>query len=198
MLIDAATEGFSRGRNLEKIGQHAGDTSELFFTDLRLGADAVLGRLGGGFGHLMDELPRERLVLGVTAVGAAEGCIEQTIEYTTGRKAFGQPISSFQNTRFELARMKTDLEVHRAFVKHCAALYAEGRLDVPSAAMVKLSSTEMQCRVADGCLQLFGGYGYMMDYPAQRYWRDVRLMEIGEGTSEILRLVIAKKLLEAL
>lgn len=195
MLIDAATEGFSRGRNLEKIGQHAGDTSELFFTDLRLGADAVLGRIGGGFGHLMDELPRERLVLGVTAVGAAEGCIEQTIEYTTGRKAFGQPISSFQNTRFELARMKTDLEVHRAFVKHCAALYAEGRLDVPTAAMVKLSSTEMQCRVADGCLQLFGGYGYMTEYPIARAFVDARVQRIYGGTSEIMKEVIARSML---
>ena len=195
LLIDAASEGFSRGRNLEKIGQHGGDTSELFFSDLRVPKDAVLGKLGGGFGHLMDELPRERLVLGVTAVGAAQGCIEQTIEYTTGRKAFGQPISSFQNTRFELATMKTDLEVHRAFVNHCAALYRDGKLDVPTAAMVKLASTEMQCRVADGCLQLFGGYGYMSEYPIARAFVDARVQRIYGGTSEIMKEVIARSML---
>ena len=154
-----------------------------------------MGKLGGGFGHLMDELPRERLVLGVTAVGAAQGCIEQTIEYTTGRKAFGQPISSFQNTRFELATMKTDLEVHRAFVNHCAALYRDGKLDVPTAAMVKLASTEMQCRVADGCLQLFGGYGYMSEYPIARAFVDARVQRIYGGTSEIMKEVIARSML---
>ena len=195
LLIDAASEGFSRGRNLEKIGQHGGDTSELFFSDLRVPKDAVLGKLGGSFGHLMDELRRERLVLGVTAVGAAQGCIEQTIEYTTGRKAFGQPISSFQNTRFELATMKTDLEVHRAFVNHCAALYRDGKLDVPTAAMVKLASTEMQCRVADGCLQLFGGYGYMSEYPIARAFVDARVQRIYGGTSEIMKEVIARSML---
>lgn len=195
LLIDSALEGYSRGRNLEKIGQHAGDTSELFFSNLRIPQSSVLGNVGGGFGHLMDELPRERLVLGVTAIGAAQGCIEQTIEYTTTRKAFGQAIASFQNTRFELARMKTDLEVHRAFVNHCAALYAEGKLDVPTAAMVKLAGTEMQCRVADGCLQLFGGYGYMNEYPIARAFVDARVQRIYGGTSEIMKEVIARSML---
>ena len=195
LLIEAAMDGYSRGRNLEKIGQHAGDTSELFFSDLRLPQTAVLGRIGNGFGHMVDELPRERLVLAVSAVAAAEGCIAQTIEYTRNRKAFGQAISSFQNTRFELAAMKTDLEVNRAFVQRCAALYAEGKLDVPTAAMVKLASTEMQCRVADGCLQLFGGYGYMSEYPIARAFADARVQRIYGGTSEIMKEVIARSML---
>ncbi|MBB86686.1 MAG: acyl-CoA dehydrogenase [Xanthomonadales bacterium] len=194
-LVDSQLDGFSRGRNLDKIGQHAGDTSELYFSDVRTPASSVLGRVGGGFGHLMDELPRERLALGVTAVGAAQGCIEQTIEYVQNRKAFGQAIGSFQNTRFELARMKTDLEVNRAFVDHCAALYANGKLDVPTAAMVKLASTEMQCRVADGCLQLFGGYGYMTEYPIARAFADARVQRIYGGTSEIMKEVIARSML---
>ena len=194
-LIDTHLDGFSRGRNLEKIGQHAGDTSELYFSDLRTPASSVLGRVGGGFGHLMDELPRERLALGVTAVGDEPGCIEQTIEYVQNRKAFGQAIGSFQNTRFELAKMKTDLEVNRAFVNQCAALYADGKLDVPTAAMVKLASTEMQCRVADGCLQLFGGYGYMSEYPIARAFADARVQRIYGGTSEIMKEVIARSML---
>jgi len=193
-LIEAAMPGFARGRNLEKIGQHCGDTSELFFSDVRVPASAILGRPGNGFGHLIDELPRERLTLAVHAVTSAEGALALTIEYVKNRKAFGQPISCFQNTRFELAQMKTDVEVTKAFTRHCAALYAEGRLDPPTAAMVKLASTEMQFRVADRCLQLFGGYGYMTEYPISRYFADARVQRIYGGTSEIMKEVIARSL----
>ena len=193
-LVDTDQPGFKRGRNLEKIGMHAADTSELFFDDVRLEADAVLGRLGGGFGHLIDELPRERLMLAVAAVAHAEGALERTIEYVTQRKAFGQPVASFQNTRFELARIKTDIEVARAFYEKCCRLYAQGKLDVPTAAMIKLATSEMECRVVDACLQLFGGYGYMAEYPISRYWTDARVQRIYGGTNEIMKEVIARSL----
>ncbi len=194
-LVDSTLPGFSRGRNLEKLGQHCGDTSELFYADVVVPDDAVLGAVGNGFGHLVDELPRERLTLAVGAVGAADGMLEWTIDYVKNRKAFGQPLSSFQNTRFEIAKIKTDIEITRAFVAQCAARYAEGKLDVPSAAMVKLASTEMQCRVADACLQLFGGYGYMSEYPIARAFADARVQRIYGGTSEIMKEVIARSLL---
>ncbi|MDM4769298.1 acyl-CoA dehydrogenase family protein [Solimonas sp. SE-A11] len=192
--VDTDLPGFKRGRNLEKIGLHSADTSELFFDNVRLPASTVLGRVGGGFGHLIDELPRERLVLAVSAIGHAQGAMEKTIEYVTTRKAFGQAIASFQNTRFELAKIKTDIEVHRAFTEKCVALYAEQKLDVPTAAMIKLSTTEMEGRVTDACLQLFGGYGFMAEYPISRYWADARIQRIYGGTSEIMKEVIARSL----
>ncbi|WP_273456753.1 acyl-CoA dehydrogenase family protein [Nevskia ramosa] len=192
--FDTSLPGFKRGRNLDKIGLHSADTSELFFDNVKISADEVLGRVGGGFGHLVDELPRERLALAVTAVGHAQGALEKTIKYTMERKAFGNPIASFQNTRFELAKCKTDVEVHRAFVEKCSAQYALGKLDVPTAAMVKLSTTEMEGRVTDACLQLFGGYGYMTEYPISRYWADARIQRIYGGTSEIMKEVIARSL----
>ena len=192
--FDTSLPGFKRGRNLDKIGLHSADTSELFFDNVKISADEVLGRVGGGFGHLVDELPRERLALAVTAVGHAQGALEKTIKYSMERKAFGNPIASFQNTRFELAKCKTDVEVHRAFVEKCSALYATAKLDVPTAAMVKLSTTEMEGRVTDACLQLFGGYGYMTEYPISRYWADARIQRIYGGTSEIMKEVIARSL----
>ncbi|TJY56620.1 acyl-CoA dehydrogenase [Sinimarinibacterium sp. CAU 1509] len=193
-LVDTDLPGFKRGRNLEKVGMHAADTSELFFDDVRLGPDAVLGRLGGGFGHLIDELPRERLMLAVSAVAHAEGALERTIAYVKERKAFGQPVASFQNTRFELARIKTEIEVARAFYEKCCRLYVEGKLDVPTAAMIKLATSEMEGRVVDACLQLFGGYGYMTEYPISRYWADARVQRIYGGTNEIMKEVIARAL----
>jgi len=191
-LVDASAKGFTRGRNLEKIGQHCGDTSELFYADVHVPASAVLGRVGNGFGHLIDELPRERLTLAISACAAAEGALQLTIDYARNRKAFGQPIASFQNTRFELAAIKTDIEVHKAFTRQCAQLYAQRKLDVPTAAMVKLATTEMQFRVSDKCLQLFGGYGYMTEYPISRYFADARVQRIYGGTSEIMKEVIAR------
>jgi acyl-CoA dehydrogenase len=193
-LLESATPGFARGRNLEKIGQHMGDTSELFFKDMRVPADALLGRPGNGFGHLIDELPRERLTLAVHAVSAAEGALALTIDYVRSRKAFGTTVAAFQNTRFTLAEIKTDIEVCKAFVQHCARLYAAGKLDIATGAMVKLACTEMQFRVADRCLQLFGGYGYMSEYPISRYFADARVQRIYGGTSEIMKEVIARSL----
>jgi acyl-CoA dehydrogenase len=191
-LVDATAKGFTRGRNLDKIGQHCGDTSELFYADVRVPASAILGRQGNGFGHLVDELPRERLTLALAAIGACDGMIAMTVDYVRGRKAFGTTVGAFQHTRFRLAEMKTELEVHRAFVKHCAALYAQKKLDVPTAAMVKLAATELQFRIADGCLQLFGGYGYMTEYPISRHFADARVQRIYGGTSEIMKEVIAR------
>ena len=194
LLVESSTPGFARGRNLEKIGQHMGDTSELFFSNARVPASAVLGRPGNGFGHLVDELPRERLTLAVHAVSAAEGALALTVDYVRSRKAFGTTVAAFQNTRFELADIKTDIEVNKAFVQHCARLYAQGKLDAPTGAMVKLACTEMQFRVADRCLQLFGGYGYMSEYPISRYFADARVQRIYGGTSEIMKEVIARSL----
>lgn len=193
-LVDTSLPGFRRGRNLEKLGQHAGDTAELFFDDLELGSDTLLGVEHAGFGHLMDELPRERLILALGAVAAAEGVLAMTLDYTRERKAFGQSIASFQNTRFKLAEMASDIQVHRAFADQCTAQYDAGALDVPTAAMVKLTTTEMQGRVADGCLQLFGGYGYMREYPVSRAYVDARVQRIYGGTSEIMKEVIARSL----
>jgi acyl-CoA dehydrogenase len=176
------------------LGHYASATYELFFDNVRVHKNEILGRAGGGFGHLVDELPRERLVLGAMAVAHAQGAMEKTIEYVTQRKAFGTPIASFQNTRFELAKIKTEIEVHRAFVEKCARLYAEKKLDVATAAMVKLATSEMEGRVTDACLQLFGGYGYMTEYPISRYWADARIQRIYGGTSEIMKEVIGRSL----
>ena len=192
--LDTSLPGFQRGRNLDKVGQYAADTSEMFFDNVRLSKDEVLGRIGGGFGHMVDELPRERLVLAAGAVAHAQGALDKTIEYVTTRKAFGNPIASFQNTRFKLAEIKTEIEVHRAFVEKCVGLYAQKKLDVPMAAMIKLSTTEMEGRVTDACLQLFGGYGYMVEYPISRFWTDARIQRIYGGTSEIMKEVIGRSL----
>ncbi len=192
--VDTSSKGFTRGRNLEKVGMHSADTSELFFDNVRVSSAEVLGKVGGGFGHLIDELPRERLVLAAGGVAHAQGALEKTVEYVSQRKAFGQSIASFQNTRFELAKIKTDIEVNRAFVEKCAGLYAQGKLDAVMAAMVKLSTTEMEGRVTDACLQLFGGYGYMSEYPISRFWADARIQRIYGGTSEIMKEVIGRSL----
>lgn len=193
-LVDTSLPGFKVGRNLKKLGQHAGDTAELFFEDMRLPADAVLGRENQGFIHLIDELPRERLALAVGAVAAAEGMLEWTREYVLERKAFGQSIATFQNTRFKLAEMATDVRVNRVFVDQCVRDFMAGKFDVPAAAMAKLTTTEMQCRVADGCLQLFGGYGYMREYPIARAFADARVQRIYGGTSEIMKEIIARSI----
>jgi acyl-CoA dehydrogenase len=193
-LVEATMEGFARGRNLEKIGQHCGDTSELFFSNVKVPAGALLGRPGNGFGHLIDELPRERLTLAVHAVAAAEGALALTIDYVRSRKAFGTTVAAFQNTRFELADIKAEIEINKAYVKHCAQLYAQGKMDVTTAAIVKLTTTEMQFSVSDRCLQLFGGYGYMSEYPISRYFADARVQRIYGGTSEIMKEVIARSL----
>lgn len=190
--VDSSLPGFNRGRNLEKMGLHSGDTSELFFEDMTVTEDQVLGGLGEGFVCLMKELPRERLILAVGAIAACDGMMDWTVEYVTERKAFGAPISSFQNTRFTLASLKTQIEVNRAYVSQCNDKYQRAELSTTEASMVKLSTTDLQCQVADECLQLFGGYGYMTEYPISRAFVDARVQRIYGGTSEIMKEIIAR------
>ncbi|MCZ6863341.1 MAG: acyl-CoA dehydrogenase family protein [Alphaproteobacteria bacterium] len=193
-LVEASAEGYSRGRNLEKIGLKAQDTSELFFEDVHLPPENLLGEEGGGFFALMQELPRERLLIAITAVAASEAALQWTIRYTKERKAFGREIAQFQNTRFKLAEMKAEITSARVFVDRCMALQNEGALDVETAAIAKLTTTELQCRVMDECLQLHGGYGYMWEYPIARAWADARVQRIYGGTSEIMKELIARTL----
>ena len=194
-LVDTTLPGFERGRNLEKIGLHSGDTSELFFNDLQLGADALLGELNQGFVYMMQQLPRERLGVATAAIAAAEGALQWTCDYVKERQAFGKPISSLQNTRFKLAEAKTQIALNKALLQQCIARYEAGELDVATAAMLKLASTEMQGKVVDECLQLFGGYGYMLEYPIARAYVDARVQRIYAGTSEIMKEIIARDLL---
>jgi len=194
-LVDTDTPGFQRGRNLEKIGLHASDTSELFFEDMRVPASAVLGEVDRGFAVLMGELQRERLSLAIGAVAAAEGVLEETTDYVKERQAFGAPLAALQNTRFKMAEAATDIRVHRAFVDECKTLLMKGELDVATASMAKVATTEMQGRVADGCLQLYGGYGFMREYGVSRAFVDARVQRIYGGTSEIMKELISRSLL---
>ena len=195
-LVDTTTPGFARGKNLEKIGQHAGDTSELFFTDMRVPLDALLGGVQGqGFAQMMRELPRERLIIGVQAVAGAQGALDATVAYVQERQAFGQTIGQFQNTRFTLARQATDIAASRAFLNACIAAYQHGELTPEAVSALKLHTTELMGRVADACLQLFGGYGYMAEYPIARFWTDARVLRIYGGTSEIMLELVARSLL---
>ncbi len=193
--VDATTAGFSRGRNLEKMGHHAADTSELFFQDVRVGADQILGGEGKGFFNLMNELPRERLILALSAVAACEGMLERTIEYVQERQAFGQSVAKFQNTRFVLANLHAMVEVNKAFTSQCIDQYGRGELSTTNASIAKLMTTELQGKVADQCLQLFGGYGYMKEYPISRDYVDARIQRIYGGTSEIMKEIIARDIL---
>ncbi|MCX2981592.1 acyl-CoA dehydrogenase [Halieaceae bacterium IMCC14734] len=194
-LVDATLPGFSRGQKIEKIGQHTSDTAELFFNDVRLPADALLGEENKGFVIMMTELPRERLGIGAQAVAAAEGALEITVDYVKERKAFGQTIGAFQNTRFKLADVKTRIALNRAFYDQCAEAYNRGELSADNAAMLKLATCEMQCEVIDDCLQLFGGYGYTVEYPISRFYVDARIQRIYGGTSEIMRELVARTML---
>ncbi len=194
-LVDTTLAGFARGKQIHKIGQHCSDTAELFFDNMRVPADALLGRENHGFFHLMDELPRERLGCAVQAIGAAQGALDLTIDYVKERKAFGQTISQFQNTRFKLAQCKTDIELCRAlFEKHMQKFNA-GLMTVDDAAMLKYAATEMQLRVVNECLQLFGGYGYTAEYPISRFYVDARIQTIYAGSSEIMKEVVARSML---
>ncbi len=194
-LVDAHLSGFDKSRKIDKIGQHASDTAQLFFQDVRLPADALLGELNSGFIIMMQELPRERLGIAAQAVASAEGALALTVDYVGERKAFGQPIGSFQNTRFKLADVKTDIALNRALYEQCAEEYSCGELTADKAAMLKLASCEMQCSTIDECLQLFGGYGYTSEYPISRFYTDARIQRIYGGTSEIMRELVARSLL---
>ena len=194
-MVDASTPGFHRGRNLKKVGLHASDTSELFFEDVRVPASAILGELDQGFKVLMGELRRERLALAVGAVAASEGLLVETIRYVKERRAFGAPLADLQNTRFKLAEVATDVRIHRSFVEECKQLFMADKLDAATVSMAKLSTTEMQGRVADTCLQLHGGYGFMREYVVSRAYIDARAQRIYGGTSEIMKDLISRGVL---
>ena len=191
-LVDTSLDGFERGGKIEKIGQHSSDTAELFFSDLRVPASALLGAEGKGFFHMMEELPRERLGCAVQAIGHAQGALDITAEYVTERRAFGQAVSQFQNTRFKLADVKTELEMCRALMEKHMAKYSAGTMTAEDAAILKLATTEMQLKAVNECLQLFGGYGYTDEYPISRFYRDARIQTIYGGSSEIMKEVIAR------
>lgn len=194
-LVDTALPGFERGKKIEKIGQHASDTALLFFQDMRLPASALLGQENKGFIIMMEELPRERLGIAAQAVAATEGALDITVAYVLERKAFGQAIGSFQNTRFKLADVRTQIALNRALYEQCADEYSRGELTADKAAMLKLASCEMQCATVDECLQLFGGYGYTVEYPISRFYTDARIQRIYGGSSEIMRELVARSIL---
>src|SRR3990167_3401837 len=194
-LVEANTPGFSKGKRLEKVGMKAQDTSELFFQDVRVPKENLLGQAGMGFAYLMQELPQERLTVGIGALSSAEAALQWTLEYTRERKAFGKPIGDFQNTRFKLAEMATEIQIGRVFVDRCLELHLQGKLDVLTAAMLKYWGTDLQCKVLDECVQLHGGYGYMWEYPVARAWADARVQRIYAGTNEIMKEIIARSLI---
>lgn len=193
-LVEADTPGFAKGKRLEKVGMKAQDTSELFFQDVRVPKENILGQAGMGFAYLMQELPQERLTVAIGALSSAEAALAWTLEYTRERKAFGKAIADFQNTRFKLAEMATEIQVGRVFVDQCMALHLEGKLDVPTAAMAKYWATDLQCKVLDECVQLHGGYGFMWEYPIARAWADARVQRIYAGTNDIMKEIIARSL----
>nr|WP_170827709.1 MULTISPECIES: acyl-CoA dehydrogenase family protein [Pseudomonas] len=193
-LVEASTPGFTKGQRLEKVGMKAQDTSELFFQDVRVPKENLLGQAGMGFAYLMQELPQERLTVGIGAIASAQAALGWTLEYTRDRKAFGKAISDFQNTRFKLAEMATEIQVGQVFVDRCLELHLNGKLDVPTAAMLKYWGTDLQCKVLDECVQLHGGYGFMWEYPVARAWADARVQRIYAGTNEIMKEIIARSL----
>jgi acyl-CoA dehydrogenase len=188
-------QGFRRGRKLKKLGMDSADTSELFFDDVSLPTDNLLGtEEGQGFAQLMNELPQERLIVALHAIAMIERALALTVDYAKQRKAFGKAIIEFQNTQFELADCKTEATVGKVFIDHCIERHVKGELDTVTASMAKTWATDLLGKVTDRCLQLFGGYGYMDEYPISRLYRDARVMRIYAGTNEIMKLVIARSL----
>jgi len=195
ILVETDRPGFTRGRKLEKIGCKAQDTSELFFSDLRVPVGNLLGQEGGGFKILMTQLAQERLVQAIRAVSAAEAALEWTRSYVAERKMFGQTLADFQNTRFTLANLHAQVLAQRVFVDRCMALHVKGLLDAVDAAACKLVTADLQFKVMDECLQLFGGWGYMWEYPIARAFADARMCRIGGGTAEVMKQIIANAIL---
>jgi alkylation response protein AidB-like acyl-CoA dehydrogenase len=194
MILERGMEGFERGRNLEKIGMHAQDTAELFFNDVPVPVTNRLGEEGSGFRSLVDKLPQERLSIAVTGVAAAREAFDATLAYSKERTAFGQPVGSFQNSRFKLAEMATEIEIAQTFVDRCVLALNARELTAEEAAMAKWWCTELQKRVIDTCLQLHGGYGYMAEYPIARAYTDARITTIYGGTTEIMKEIIGRSL----
>ena len=195
-LVESDRKGYSKGKPFEKIGLHAQDTCELFFENVEVPKENLIGKLGEGFKYLMTELAQERLLVGLCAISAAEGVLEQTVKYTKERMAFGKPISDLQNTRFKLAEMATEVGIGRTYVDRCVELHNAKQLDGAMASSCKYWLSELQSRVADECLQLHGGYGYIWEYPVARAWADARVQRIYAGTNEIMKELIARSVLK--
>ncbi|GAA1515749.1 acyl-CoA dehydrogenase family protein [Kribbella lupini] len=194
LVVERGTPGFERGRNLDKIGLKAQDTAELFFDNVRVPATNLLGQEGQGFVHLMEKLPQERLTIAVVAAAACENILESTLAYVKERTAFGRPIGSFQNSRFVLAELATETQIARVFVDRCIEELNAGALTVSEAAMAKWWTTELQKKVVDRCLQLYGGYGFMTEYPIAKAYLDTRVQTIYGGTTEIMKEIIGRTL----
>ncbi len=194
LVVEKGMDGYSHGRNLDKIGLKAQDTAELFFSDVRVPVANLLGREGRGFHMLMHQLPQERLAIAVMALAASEAALEMTVRYVKERQAFGQSIGRFQNTRFTLAELQTEVQIGRVFVDRCVEALEAGELTTEEASMAKWWTTELQKRVVDACLQLHGGYGYMSEYPIARFYLDARVQTIYGGTTEIMKEIIGRKL----
>jgi alkylation response protein AidB-like acyl-CoA dehydrogenase len=195
LVVERGMAGFERGRNLDKIGQKAQDTAELFFHDVTVPKENLLGELHGAFGHLMANLAQERLAIAVAAGAVCEYLLEITTDYVKGREAFGRTLDRFQHIRFEIAEMATECAVTRSFLDRCITEHSAGQLDAVHACMAKWWATELQKRVADRCLQLHGGYGYMTEYPVARAFTDGRIQTIYGGTTEIMKEIIGRSLL---
>ena len=194
LVVERGMAGFEKGQRLKKLGLKAQDTSELFFDNVKLPLDNLLGAENSGFISLMQELPWERLQIAIGAVASAQIAIDRTIDYVKERKAFGQAVASFQNTRFTLAEMQTQVQVARVFVDRCIELLMKRELDTATASMAKYWTTDLQCKVIDECLQLHGGYGFMWEYPIARQFADSRVQRIYGGTNEIMKEVIARSM----
>jgi acyl-CoA dehydrogenase len=195
LLVERGMPGFSVGQRLKKLGLKAQDTSELFFDNVRVPAANLLGgpsQLNRGFICLMEQLPWERLQIAITAVAAAQAAIDWTVAYVKERQVFGQAVAAFQNTRFTLAELQTEVQVARVFVDKCIELLMTDTLDTATASMAKYWCSDLQCKVMDACVQLFGGYGYMWDYPITRAYADARVQRIYGGTNEIMKEVITR------
>jgi alkylation response protein AidB-like acyl-CoA dehydrogenase len=194
ILVDADTPGYDKGRNLDKVGQHSADTSELFFSDVRVPMTNILGEEGQGFIYLMSQLPQERLSIAVSVQACAQRAFDEAVAFTKDRKAFGKTVFEFQNTKFTLADLKTQLQVGWAHIDWCLARHVKGELTTAEASAAKLWHTEMQARVCDAALQLHGGAGYMNEYMVARLWRDARVTRIFGGTNEIMKEVVSRSI----
>ncbi len=194
IIVDTSMPGFTKGKRLKKMGLKGQDTSELFFDNVEVPAGNLLGEENNGFIYLMQELPWERMQIAIGAMAKTEAAIKWTIDYVNNRKAFGTPVSSFQNTRFKLAEVTTQCQVGRVFVDRCMELLLENKLDAATAAMAKMWASDIENKIIDECLQLHGGYGFMMEYPIARAYIDARVQRIYGGTNEIMKEVIARSL----
>ena len=195
-LLEDGMVGFTKGKKLQKLGLKAQDTAELFFQDVKVPQENLLGEVGHGFIYLMQNLPQERLTIAVGANGMCQSVLQATVDYTKERKAFGTNVAAFQNTQFKLAEMAAEISSAEVFLDRCTELLLEGTLDTVTASKLKLLATDLQCKVADECLQLHGGWGYMWEYPVCRAFADARVQRIYGGTNEIMKLIISRDLIK--